>query len=264
MAAAMLYAVPHARSLAERCREGLSSWIEPELLRWTESAANVFEAQVRDQNGAYHRDLAEPIGAWFYLSTDEQARLGTALDVLQVAFDLADNVADSEEDRDKARGYQLGYADIPRAVQVCLPAYLVATSRELLELAFAPRRDSLTEATRLLHQVLGAMVRGQGASDPLQKARLVSGAQARLLCLPAWLAPPSPRLTTSVKEDLLIWADAWGTSWELGFAHQEERSEASHRAWRSSVSEARSRWPTFGPFASGELLSADRQLPGVC
>jgi hypothetical protein len=183
---------------------------------------------------------------------------------LQVAFDLSDNLADVAEDAARGLAERRSYRDIPTAVRTCLPAYLVATSRERLEITFTSRPGRLREAGRLVHGVLGAMVRGQGCDDPLEKARLVSGEQAKLLCLPAWLCAPHPDLTDAVRADLLAWAEAWGTSWQLGFECQEHPSPPAQERWMHSLLNARARWPRVGPFLPGRPLAADSLLSGLC
>jgi hypothetical protein len=251
---------PVSVSFSSRIGTSLTGWLDPPLVDWAGAAARVFERQLEQAGGACHRQIAEIIGQWLGMTSVELDGLGSSLDLLQVAFDLADNLADADED--KKRGKEKTYEGIPRAVQLCLPAYLVATSHQQLARTFGHRPAALVDASTLIHGVLGAMMTGQGCEDPAIKARLVSGAQGRLLCLPAWLcAPPVP---DEMRTALLRWAEAWGTSWELQFAYQDDRTAAARARWIRSLEIARQCWPTFGPFASGGPLSPEHKLPCVC
>ena len=257
-------AVPAPPSFRDRVACSLARWADPTLVTWAVAAADVVEAQIADVGGSPHRELAAPIGRWLRMPAAEQEAIGDALDLLQVAFDLSDNLADVAEDAARGLTERRSYGDIPTAVRTCLPAYLVATSRERLEIAFASRPGPLRETGRLVHGVLGAMVLGQGCDDPIEKARLVSGEQAKLLCLPAWLCAPHTELTDAVRADLLAWAEAWGTSWQLGFDCQEHPSPAAQERWMHSVLNARARWPQVGPFLPDGPLAANSLLSGLC
>lgn len=234
------------------------------MAEWIGVAAGVFEAQLRDSNAAPHSSLVTPICDWLRMNETERTAIARCLDLLQVAFDMADNLADAEEDRARGKDRLQGYALIPSNVCPCLPAYLLAASSEHLDRAFAARPTELRLAKRRIYESLGSMVRGQGLDATPEKARLVSGQQARLLCLPVWLSPDSDELTAGRRVHLEQWAEVWGTSWELGFEYEEQRSDQTRASWAHSLDRARETWPKFGPFVNGELLGPERMLPGMC
>jgi len=250
--------------LSERLQAALTGWSAPELVRWSCAAASAFEAQLRDTAGVTHREVARPISEWLGFTPSEHDAIGDSLDLLQVAFDLADNISDAEEDRRLGRGYNDAYAEIPKAVCISLPAYLIATACESLRRCFEPSGHSVSVALGNVHQVLGSMLLGQSMQDPVRKAELVSGSQARLLCLPAWLRTDHPLLQPNRLEGLHRWAESWGTSWQLGFEFAEQRTAHLHALWLRSTRLARAEWPPFGPFVPGQTLAADQHLTPLC
>jgi hypothetical protein len=254
---------------ADHSPEAPVSWSEAgrtdtRLSDWIEVAKAAFEAQLVEAAALSHRQLSAALADWVGMSASERAAIGTALDLLQVAFDVADNLADAEEDERRGKARVAQYREIPHAVRFCLPAYLVGASLECIQRNFAHRAVAAARANADVLRLLGEMAVGQSVEEPLERARLVSGAQARLICLPLRLGAPSslpPQETLAAVE---AWAEAWGTSWELGYRYRDLRTNAARRDWLVSLKRARARWPQTGPFAPGQPLSIELRMPGLC
>ncbi len=211
--------------------------------------------------GTTHRSVVEPLCEWLGWAAEQRARLGHSLDLIQIAFDLADNLADEESDALEGRAYSSAYHGIPHAVRFSLPAYLISACYANLLGGFP---EGGRAAVPKVHAVLSEMIVGQSLPSGVQKAGLVSGSQGRLLCLPAWLSPSHPQLSSQRVAELERWAQAWGTTWELETLHRSSGCAESRRAWIESVRQAHRNWPRYGPFAAREALSASRNLRPVC
>jgi hypothetical protein len=246
-----------ARLAHELCVFGSSKEVE-----WIQRAAEAFEHQLREEKGTTHREIVAPLCDWLECSPTQKRLIGHTLDLLQVAFDLADNLADREEDEARGRTYDPYYEGIPVPVRHCLPALLVSGAHRCMMGAFSP--EASVSSAEKVHGVLEDMLRGQGLPRGKEKVALVSGAQARLLCLPFWLFPERASRERTTLQELERWAQAWGNSWEFGFIFEETGSPEDRELWVDALRTARKFWPNFGPFSASGPLSAERNLRPVC
>jgi len=231
------------------------------LATWIQAAATVFEEQLRAEHCVPHSHIASILAEWLSMQKHECSAIAEALDSLQVAFDLSDNLADEEEDNSNGRLRCIGYAPIPNAARLCLPAYLISHAYTVISQAFEHRPTATVSTLRKMHEVLGHMITGQSHDNHPAKATLVSGMQGRLLCLPLWLSSDQALAMTDATE---FWAEKWGTSWELRFAYHDKPTEDRKREWMRSADEARAAWPSFGPFCPGGPLAIEQQMSAIC
>jgi hypothetical protein len=250
--------------LSVRIGHSLNGEVEPQLQKWIVAAARNFEQQLQSERALTHRDVTAHLCTWLKMPQSETDAIGDALDRLQVAFDMADNLADRERDAQVGKDACAGYRLIPEAAQHCLPALLIASAQTRLVMRFSSRPAALRKATLEVRRSLSEMVIGQGEQRANRRARQVSGSQGRLLCLPAWLTSTRALIGAKRLAELEAWAFAWGTSWEQGYAYADRRSAHARRRWLASLHAARTAWPTFGPFVNGGALDARSVLHGVC
>ena len=236
-----------------------------EVGSWAARAAESFRAQLADLGALPHRFMTDLYAPCLGFDAREVAAIGDVLDLLQVSFDLADNLADRERDAALGRSYMKPCEDLPLAVLTYLPAVLACRSLAVLYEHFREARFNASLAAVKTAAAVGAMVRGQAEPDhsPL-RVDLVSGRQGLLLCLPFWLFSDRKELPCSVS-DFEDWAFRFGATWELNQVYVDEKTEASRSAWHDAVVSARLSWPSFGPFAADGPLAARATLPGcVC
>lgn len=249
-------------SLPERVRALAEQRLRSPVAAWMHSAALAFGDQLAENDAPAHRDVLLPIADWLGFAAQQRDAMGDSLDLLQVAFDYADNLVDAEADAARGRAYQQRYAEIPREVGPCLPALLCSLALERLSAAFGM---GATYAIERVVSVLADMARGQGTLDPTLQIELISGKQALLLCLPLWLAPDHHELTPAIRKAIEEWATLWGNTWQLQQEYAELGSAASHFALRQAVARAQEGWPGVGPFRDGERLARNTCLPGpIC
>jgi hypothetical protein len=229
---------------------------------WAGRAAESFRAQLADASALPHRFITDHYSRELGFDAREIDALGNALDLLQVSFDLADNLADRELDAALGRSYLASCDDIPFASLLCLPAVLSNCAIAILYEHFPSDRFNPGVAVSKASLAIGAMVRGQGEpANSAQRIELVSGRQGLLLCLPFWLASDPSSLPCTVS-DFEAWAYLFGCTWELHQVHLEENTESSRTAWHRAVAEARLAWPSFGPFAAGGPLAPQATMSG--
>jgi hypothetical protein len=233
-----------------------------EVGAWAGRAAESFRAQLADNGALPHRFVTDLYAPSLAFEASEVGAIGDALDVLQVSFDLADNVADRELDVSLGRSYMRSCEDVPLAVLTYLPAVLASRGIAILHEHFRGDRFNATFALAKTSAAVGAMLRGQAEppGSPL-RVELLSGRQGLLLCLPLWLLVDRRELPCSVS-DFEAWAYQFGCTWELNQVHVAEKTETSGAAWREAVASARLSWPSFGPFAADGPLAPRAALPG--
>lgn len=218
-------------------------------------AAFALQDQLADVGALPHRTVIEVAAVALGLERRRRAVLGGAMDLLQVAIDLADNLADRAADVVAGRRYLRHYRGIPEATLLCLPALLTGTAVQFVHEEFPEPAFASASAGRRLLRVLGDMAVGQGAaSGSARKVALVSGRQGLLLCLPFWLVARRRPWRTRLRT-LEAWAYRFGRTWELREVDAEERSAASRQTLARALAEARRAWPRFSPFRPGEALS---------
>jgi hypothetical protein len=215
---------------------------------WVHAAATTTAAQLTEAGAQPHSVLGVQLAAAIGLTDTEQTAIGDVLDLVQVATDLADNLADQDEDDVAARPWLLGLADIPAGAAQCLPALLIAE---------AVRRSQTPRAREHLVRVLAAMTYGQGSSEDAVRIDYASGHQARLLLLP-WYVRETPR---EQLEALERWAIAFGRTWELTCRLRESPGPESREALLAGRAAAEAVWPTCAPFRDGELMDVRRVWP---
>ena len=254
-----------SRSLPGRIQATLRGRLPNAVIAWARHAATAFTEQLDDCHAVPHRTVVEPLARALGFSAVRRDLLGNVLDLLQTAFDVADNVADWPEDAGRQRRYTRHYRGIPAAALVCLPALLVGATIEILHEAFPAPEFSTPLAGQRLLQALGAMAVGQGTPTGARHVALVSGRQGSLLCLPAWLVAGSDARWRRRLAAVESWAYRFGQTWEYRQAHAERPSPASTRALARAMLAARRAWPEFSPFRPGEALAEDALVrPAVC
>jgi hypothetical protein len=253
--------------LYRRIGPTLERRLPPRLIPWVRRLADSLDRQLRASGAVPHRALAAPIARWAGFSRAGVDTLGAVLDLVQLAIDVADNVADLEQDRRDGRAHVDAYDRIPRAAAVCVPALLVGVALCRLGECFpAPAYRPLYGCRRLL-EVLGDMSVGQGeGSQGAARVDLVSGRQGLLLCLPCWLrGPGAGHVTRRRTARLEAWAFAFGRTWEHHQRYLEERSAAAYAGYRSAAAAAAGAWPDFGPFTGRGPLRRVALIPtGLC
>lgn len=251
-----------ARELAARVERVVGKRYGFEVGGWAGLAAQCLSQQLLENGAQPHRYLTDQFCPALGFSPEETACLGDALDVLQVSFDLADNLADRELDEARGRSYLGPCEGVPLAVLTYLPAVLAGTAIDLLYSTFHAERFTAARAVAKLNQVIGEMVRGQAEpSGSARRVDLLSGKQGLLLCLPFWLREGSsdlPCAAASFEE----WAFQFGCTWELNQLRRDDGDSKSRAQFGAAVIETRLSWPRFGPFAPGGPLQARALFPG--
>jgi hypothetical protein len=230
---------------------------------WACAAASVFAAELQARGASPHRLVAEDLARAWGLDERHALAVGSTLDVVQVAIDVADNLADEEEDAALGRNVQERYAGIPRPFLLCLPAALLSAAQARLVAEFSDPVYDLERTLRRMCWALAEMAEGQAATEVDEKIRLTSGKQGLLLCLPAWLTPDLDH--PIALDHLEHWATAFGRSWE----HQERLrgrvTVEARQAWFAARFEAEQAWPRVYPFDEHGPLARERLLaPMMC
>jgi hypothetical protein len=236
----------------------------PEAPRtWACAAARVFAAELRARSASPHRLVALDLARAWGLDAPRADCIGNALDVIQVAIDVADNLADEDEDRALGRDVGGRYATIPRAFLICLPAALMSSVFALLAAEFSGAQFDLRRAAALLARTLAEMAEGQAATELSEKIRLASGKQGLLLCLPAWLTHDQQHPISLA--ELELWAMAFGRSWEHGERLRCRSSADARQAWNDARFDVERSWPKAHPFDDHGPLARQRLLaPMMC
>lgn len=189
---------------------------------------------------------------------------GTLIDALQIAVDMADNLADEELDQAHGRCYNGLYADIPADCRPALPALMVGAVVTALFRRFPPPRFDAPYAAERLMRVLGLMTTGQGRSrsDPLRIDH-ISGEQGRLYALPLWVSRDGSERHDALLEVVETWGFEFGRTWQL----QREVIETTNEPhWTTELERAEQRamkaWPGFPPFTDEGLFSKARMRLG--
>jgi hypothetical protein len=174
-------------------RAALSGYLPARVVAWSGRAARVLEDQLRASHAVAHREIVVPMAQAVGMRPLRQAALGDILDLLQTAIDLADNLADREEDAAAGKAEAKSYPGVPGAALLCLPALLVGTAEQILYEEFRRPRYRPDYASGRLLETLGQMTVGQGLpTGDRRHLDLVSGQQGVLLCLPFWLVSHRP------------------------------------------------------------------------
>jgi hypothetical protein len=192
-----------------------------------------------------------PLAAWCGMDADEQVTVAALLTLLQVAIDVADNVADWQEDRLEALPTHKVYEGESPATLAAVPALLVGL---VVHEVFSRWPSSGGDASARLLGALSSMAHGQGLADrSKEKVEAVSARQGLLLCLPLWVRQQDPEVQRRTPE-VERWAVAYARTWELaeiGSSHEQLVAKAV----------ATFCWPTWGPFAPNGPLT-ERRLQG--
>jgi hypothetical protein len=185
------------------------------------------------------------------------------LELIQPAIDLADNLADEEEDRRLGRRPEARYPRIPPAARPFLPVLAVgvamqhlveAHSTDIFDVPGALRR--LLAALARLNEVQGRPLGARGRS------RDIGAAFLSLACLPIWLAPAQVGAERSAAVG--AWAEAYGGVLQpLVDARECPDDVQLARRFRRLRRRAVRGWPEFSPFGPGQALSQARILPDL-
>lgn len=197
-----------------------------------------FVARLHHDEAAPHHVIATHLASTFCDHAIQNA-VARALDWLQLAIDIADNVVD---DPGTAEGYP---GDLVPTIS-CLPALLLG--EVVLELTTLPHGRYAAE--RLL-RVMATMASGQSQLGA-DKLKATAGEQGLLLCLPLWLMGSERQPEFAAVEK---WARTLGRAWELWQQASEEDSQRSRERAFSATLELTHAWPRQTPFFHGEALS---------
>src|SRR5262245_3586441 len=102
------------------------------VTEWAVVAATALKDQLTDNSGLPHRYITDHLALELGFEPREVEVIGDMLDVLQVSFDCADNIADREDDLLAGRSYAAAYESVPLAVLTYLPAILASHAVDLL------------------------------------------------------------------------------------------------------------------------------------
>ena len=253
-----------ACQLPTRVRAALSGRLHSRVAVWSGRVAQVLANQLQASHAVPHRELALRMARAVGMGQSQQTALGDIVDLLQTAIDLADNLADREEDVAAGRAQARSYPGVPSAALYCLPALLVGTAAAILYETFGRPKYQVDRAWGRLLETLGQMTVGQGLPTGHRRhLDLVSGQQGVLLCLPFWLVshrPPWDRRLRVIER----WAFLYGRTWEYHQRLLESGTSLAARDFDRAVARARAAWPEFEPFGT-EDLSARALIPaGLC
>jgi hypothetical protein len=239
--------------------EAAVTYAPPPVPSWCREAAGALERQLNGRRARAHSALLVPLAR--AIGLPRPATVGVVLDLLQTAIDLADNLADVEEDR--AAGRPPAYTTAPREALVCLPSLLVGMAMSRLASAYGEASFRSSYATRRVLGVLATMVVGQALPKSHRRHdELVSGHQGLLLCLPFWLVSKRDPTWRRRLPRIERWAMAFGRTWEARERHGASPTRATSAAYRASVVAAHRSWPTFAPFRRGDAGAPDALLAG--
>ncbi|MFK7929927.1 MAG: hypothetical protein AB8H79_17165 [Myxococcota bacterium] len=187
-------------------------------------------------------------------------RCGVVMDIIFLAVDLADNVADAELDAQLGRSFTAHYDGIGRERLVAMPALLVGAATTSLSQGFAGDTLHGTYAAGRVLGVLAVAARGQSrAFDDPARIEEISAAQGRLYALPWWIleGPESPTAA-----ELEPWGAAWARTWQLRLDVRENPGvERCLRAFELAYDSASQLWPTRSPFRADEPFAQAFMLP---
>jgi len=236
--------------------------LSPETLAVVQQIARAADAQ-RDQeapissHGARIAAVAQAMGCPGQVA----GRCGVLVDAFSLASDLADNIADAEEDAANGRSFQELYAGIPYARLVATPALLVGAVIAAIPRVLPAPALHPTHLTTELMRVLDVMARGQSRGfDEDARIEEISAVQGRLYAMPWWaLEGPDGVMAAEVE----AWAVPWARTWQLNRDRVENPGDVRvEAALRAACAQALSRWPEGeafqgdGPFAAARLLPA--------
>ena len=205
--------------------------------------------------------LVARLGALQGLPESKAVELGELVDVLQVAADLADNLADAELDAAAGRPLEARYPGLHVATLLCVPALLIGVVFAELSRRFPAPTYAPDHAAERLGRVLAAMAVGQGLGmDDPRRVQLISGRQGHLLCLPTWLLGDAQAGGAERRVALERWAEAYGCLWQLRIDVDELGTAAARHRYEAALEAARAAWPAFAPFQPGEAFAVDALL----
>lgn len=196
------------------------------------------------------------------LPAPHRVPVGHLLDLLQPAIDLADNLADVEEDEALGRRPGARYAGVPAAGLPFLPALAVGTVVAELSRFPAPLR-----APYAVDRLLGALGRlnewqARPGTHP-RRSPEIGAAFVTLACVPAWLCPAHAQRPLD-EAAVERWCAAVGRTVQTRWDAVESPGNARlRRRFLRLRREALRDWPRVAPFGPGSALSAVRVLPGL-
>ncbi len=247
--------------------DGVRALLSP---RYTPATQRFLAGVAREQDRQYAQGgggvslgwLATQVAEAVGLAPPDAVRVGHLLDLLQPAIDLADNLADAEEDQAAGRDPRARYPGVPRAGLPFLPALAVGTVVAELSRFPVPLRG--VHAVDRLLSTLGALNEVQ--ARPLgmgHRSRDIGIHFVTLACVPAWLVPTAGEglLDEAAVE---CWARRVGATVQTRWDALEDPGNQRLRLRFLRLRRAALRdWPTSRPFGAGCALSASRVLPGL-
>lgn len=239
----------------------LGLYFDVETLRVIQRIARASDEQLAGAGGGFSHGwrlarLAQESG----LEPIVAQRCGLILDLIFLAVDLADNVADAELDARLGRTFNHHYEGIGQERMVAMPALLVGAATAGLSYLFADPSFHAQYAVGRVLGVLAVAARGQSrAHEDPARIEEISAAQGRFYALPWWVlhGPDS-----DIAAELEAWGVAWARTWQLRLDAQENPSvERCQTAFHQAFEAASQAWPTRTPFGPTESFARRFMLP---
>lgn len=231
--------------------------IDAAAARALAAVGGVLQSTLDGMRGLPHCVLADHIAAPRGLGAAAEQAIADTLDLVQVAIELADDLADWEADAAAGRPHVAVLEAIPASVRPALPAVATAAAFARLGALAAGETPGLAvgRAQAQLAAVLAHMAAAQGLTDDAHIAG-TADEQGRLLGLALWLDPATPPAEQAAVD---TWARAYGRTWEL--AQRVTEGRVAPATLLRAQERCRRAWPTTAPFAPGGALSLDHLLP---
>ncbi len=239
--------------LAERINTSLPKGTDPLVAQWMGLVAKAAQMNLDADDALPHRAFVELIAEARGFDSTEQHTIGDAFDHLQLAIELADDVADWDDDVERERPHVQLLSQIPAGARPALP---IASTLACAACVAKIGGDRIALTLSKMTAIGSRMVVGQGRDDEEGQIALASGEQALLLGLPMWLDSAT---TAHEQQEFDTWARAWGLTWELAQRVKERRARPSQLA--NAMERCRELWPDIVPFRRGEALAMATLMP---
>jgi hypothetical protein len=232
----------------------LSVFLSVDAVKLVAAAAEETQDQLSTEgSGRSHGAIMAALTVNWGVPEPVAVRCGVLLDILAVAVDLADDLADVAEDT--AAGRPPREDGLAWAQRAALPALLVGVVARAVPWSFPESRFTGAAVDRLL-SVLDVMVRGQGRAFG-EAARLeeISAVEGRLYALPLWVVHGPDHADVVAFEAFAV---AWARTWQARRDVVERPSEATQDAFGRAVDVACAAWPDRPGFREGEPFAFGR------
>lgn len=240
----------------------LGEYLSPGCLRMVQVAAHTLDRQLaREGGGVSLGFVAMQAATAFGAPEDVSQRCAVLVDILHLALDLADNVADEEQDRLQGRSLDTSYPGVARESLVALPALMIGAVVSGVHSNF-PDPFHPSYAARRIMEMLDVLTRGQSLEldDPM-RVEMLSAVEGRLFALPWWLMDGAESDFGEVVE---AWGVAYARTWQARRNLLERPGEEVwEQRYRDAAATARACWPDRPGFRPGEFLAFADAVPDM-